>query len=376
MRAIFAVVACILILSSTVFAELYRKIDDIRASALSLRDIDGDEVPELLWAQRLDLRDCDMASHNLRLAQVYKVKNYRWVLADSFVIRVREERPEKWHWQFPPSISSTVPKQTLKVKADMDGDGKEETVEMAYFRKEGMVTPGWDLRILKQDDLVYQSRVLEGGHVTADEFDNLEVMDCDGDGIQEIIIWANTYTGRRCIIYALASSKWKGGLPSYPKSLEESLHYIQGFRAGNPQEEPPVVVEASAEKTRYTRGEPIPVNLVFRQAFEGGNQDLSRWRNYFLKWMIGHMERYNPRTEHREVYSFPLGDGSGLHLDEQGTVILTPAERGYGNLPPGWYSVRFECPFVEPSASEAEFGWTGTLISNTIGIYILPEGEK
>jgi len=221
------------------------------------------------------------------------------------------------------------------------------------------------LRLNQAGEVLYEDP-LEGVYAGPnDNFNRFELLDIDGDGTQEVLVWLLSYRENdRLIVYANEDSKWRGN-QSYdvPHQLNDALLFLQGIRAARP--EPPCPVEVGikvlSDSDFPSFGHPkLPNAKRFKLTFKarGGQEEPAppAWRVYFQKWAIAYT-----RGPESGIRATPTRSSWGLHMEPEGDGLLAAigvrAEKR--NQPTGQHSFWLECAFVGPESKP--FNWIGTL---------------
>jgi hypothetical protein len=369
---------CFLIVGSA-FGQAYEKRNDIRAdgvfSGIDVRDLDGDGIPELVWAQCLIAPEYSMGDQRLLLVKVYTAHNHRWVLRDAFVTRKGTTRDS---WPVQMTHYTLREEDTLKasgiVTGDLDGDGSKETVRIFSFRdeKEPPHHLGYDLLVTRNGRTVFQSRLVEPADLAGrDTPFSLDLIDLDGDGIREIVVWFDGYRGAtRITVFASESSNWNTfELPGPPSSLGDVLAFCQGVRQCFPCEPCPVTVEAACAR-RLSIKEGIEISLTFKNRSTQKPVDLAAFRKHFLKHGVAYLAPSNQsKPNGTRVY------WADFALTKDGTlkVQLSAEMCRVFETYPGGYHLWLEGAFPQPQLSKDFVGWSGTLRSNKCYLVCEPE---
>ncbi|MBX3179988.1 MAG: VCBS repeat-containing protein [Candidatus Hydrogenedentes bacterium] len=355
------------LISITAPAGEFRRIETIdsvdRGGRLVLEDWDGDGDLELLRGSLVFEYDSGgMAGRFMTLTQIFEVSNGAWATRHGFIHRFSQLYHDA-HYRV----------KRDEVKYTIDGDFNADGVVDALVAEPGSAsaTEGGAAEIvlrLKQSGKVLFEDRLDGvyaGLGLGGSFNRFELRDLDGDGIDEILVWALSYRDSdRLFVYGNDQSKWRGNSSNEaPYELNEALQFLKGIRAARPELPCPVEVKMEALKdseypsfsyAKVPWAKRFKLTFNVRTGYDGVN--LTEWRDYFQKWAIAYT-----RERGSESRSTPTRSSWGLYMVPEGDRLLAAigARESRGKKPEGWHDFWLECAFV--GAESKPFNWIGTL---------------
>jgi len=342
----------------------FRRIESLgavgRGGRLVLEDWDGDGNLELLRGDLVDEYDTGMAGRYITLTQIYEINDGAWAARYGFMHH---------YGQLYDVPSDRVKRDEVRysITGDFNGDGIEDILIAEPGPPTLPVGDGkqFVLRLKQAGEVLYEDP-LEGVYAGPDDnFNRFELLDIDGDGTQEVLVWILSYRENdRLVVYGNENSKWRGN-QSYvvPRQLNDAWLFLQGIRAAQPELPCPVEVgmEVLTDSDFPSFGHPkVPNAKRFKLTFKArrGQEeaDLAVWRDYFQKWAIAYT--HGPE---RGVRATPIRSSWGLHMEPEGDGLLAAigVRDEDRNQPTGQYYFWLECAFVGPESKP--FNWIGTL---------------
>lgn len=339
----------------------FRRIESLRSTGdggqLVLKDWDGDGDLELLRGDWVDEHVAGRAGRYITLTQIYQISKGAWAARYGFMHHFQ---------QLYGAESKRVERD--KVKYSITGDFNDDGVEDMLVAEPGSPKTNefegveFVLRLKQAGKVIFEDP-LDGVYAGPDDnFNRFELLDIDGDGTKEVLVWILSYRENdRLIVYGNDKSKWRGN-PEYdvPSDLNDALLFLKGLRAARPEPPCPVEVEMEPLKDSECPAFAFPklpdakrFRLTFKVRGDGKDVDIHAWRDYFQKWGIAY-------TCEARLES-PVRSAWGLYMEPEGDDLLAAigVRREGKNQPTGQYYIWVECAFV--GAESKPFKWIGTL---------------
>ena len=353
----------------------FRRIESLGAEGdggrLVLEDWDGDGALELLRGDMVDENGTGRVGRYAALTQIYENDNGSWAAWYGFIHRFQQLYGAKTDRIKRDEIQNTI-------YGDFNGDGLEDLLvaEPRSATATGGDAAEFVLRLKQAGDVLYEDP-LDGVYAGPDDnFSRFELLDIDGDGTKEVLVWILSYRENdRLMIYGNEQSKWRGN-PSYdvPNQLNDALLYLKGIRAARP--EPPCPVKVTMEVLKddvypsFSHPKLPDANrfkLTFKDRNDQGEVDLGAWRDYFQKWAMAYTRETGNPNSTRSSW--------GLHLEtvDDALLVAIGARETKEGKPTGWHAFWLECAFV--GADSKPFNWMGTLRTEKAMVSLVNDAE-
>lgn len=335
---------------------------------LVIEDWDGDGELELLRGDLVDEYGTGPVGRYIILSQIYEISEGAWAARYGFMHH---------YGQLYGAVSDRVKREDVKysISGDFNGDGIEDVLIAEPGPPPVPVGDGvkFVLRLKQAGEVLYEDP-LDGVYAGPDDnFNRFELLDIDGDGTKEVLVWIVSYRENdRLIIYGSEKSKWGDSQKfDVPNQLNDALLFLKGIRAARPEKACPVEVgmEVLKDSDFPSFSHPrVPGAKRFKLSFKArpgfGEVDVSAWRDYFQQWAIAYT-----RESDNGVHAISTHSAWGLHMVPEGDGLLAAIgiRKSKKEKPVGWHGFWLECAFV--GADSKPFRWIGTLQSQKVSVF-------